>query len=115
MAVALGLSLRTTFRGEASVAGLVTGFAAVIVVLVVFYAGFYPEAVRFSNGCFSAAHLSHLSAVYFAVGTLTTAGTGALSAKSDLCRTLVTSQTVLGSVLVFVGLAGLVTRLRRGG
>lgn len=50
---------------------------------------------------FGGTDLSKLDAVYFALGTLTTAGTGNLSATSELSRSLVAVQMVLD-----IGLTG---------
>jgi hypothetical protein len=55
--------------------------------------------------------LSHLDALYVAVGTLTTAGTGAIQAQSELARTLLTAQMVVDIVAFTLVTGILVTRL----
>ena len=51
--------------------------------------------------------LNHLDAIYFTIGTLTTAGTGTISAVSQTARTLQSLQMVLdlGLIVFAVGLA----------
>lgn len=56
-------------------------------------------------------YLSRLDAVYFAVGTLTTAGTGNISATSDLARGLQTIQMALDLVLVVFAVGLILPRL----
>ena len=59
--------------------------------------------------------LSRLDAVYFTVGTLTTAGTGSLSARSAEARCIAISQMALDVGLLGFGVAGLTNpnRVRR--
>ena len=54
--------------------------------------------------------LSHLDAIYFAVGTLTTAGTGSLEAMSETARELQLFQMVLGFALIAFAVSVAVTR-----
>jgi bacteriorhodopsin len=44
--------------------------------------------------------LSHLDAIYFSVGTLTTAGTGNIVATSEIARGIQTIQMILDLILV---------------
>jgi hypothetical protein len=55
--------------------------------------------------------LSHLDAVYFTVGTLSTAGTGNISATSEWSRGVQTAQMFIDMAFVLFGLAFLVSRL----
>lgn len=57
--------------------------------------------------------LSPGGAVYFAVGTLTTAGTSSLSARSTEARGIATVQMVLDLALVGFGIAGLTRPARQ--
>jgi hypothetical protein len=57
--------------------------------------------------------LSRLDAVYFAVGTLTTAGTGDIVAKSETARGIQTMQMVLGMALVVFAVTIVLARLLR--
>jgi hypothetical protein len=55
--------------------------------------------------------LSHLDALYFMVGTLTTAGTGNLNAISETARAIQLAQLVLDFVLIVVALSLFVLRI----
>lgn len=57
--------------------------------------------------------LSRSGAVYFTVGTLTTAGTGSLSARSTEARGIAIVQMVLDLALVGFGIAGLARPARQ--
>lgn len=50
-------------------------------------------------------------ALYFATGTLTTAGTGSIAPLSTRCRGMVTVQTAIGATVILLGIGGVVTRL----
>jgi hypothetical protein len=50
--------------------------------------------------------ISKVDAIYFTVGTLTTAGTGSLNAKSEEIRIIAIIQMTLGVGLLTVGIAG---------
>ncbi len=76
--------------------------------LVVDFAGFYWQFGTTENFNVS---LSHLDALYFAVGTLSTAGTGSITPQSQLARGLVTIQMVLDFVLVAIAIGIAVGRL----
>ena len=54
-----------------------------------------------TNDNFSA-QLTHVDAIYFTVGTLTTAGTGSRSATSQLSRTLVSVQMIVDLIFLAV-------------
>jgi hypothetical protein len=54
--------------------------------------------------------LSRWDAIYFALGTLTTAGTGTIAPTSDLARAIVSGQMILDLVFVTYALTTAVTR-----
>ena len=56
-------------------------------------------------------NLSHLDALYFAMGTFSTAGTGSVSAKSEWARGIQTLQMGFDVAFVAFGVALLVSRL----
>jgi hypothetical protein len=56
-------------------------------------------------------HLSSSDAFYFAVGNLSTAGTGSLAPVSSTCRALVTWQTLMGALLILFGIGGFLIRV----
>ena len=58
--------------------------------------------------------LSHLDAFYFALGTLSTAGTGNLSATSESARSIQAVEMATGMALILIGVATIVTRLTNG-
>jgi hypothetical protein len=58
--------------------------------------------------------LSHLDAIYFAVGTLTTAGTGGITATSSSARGLQLLEMVLGLALIAFALAVVINRFAVG-
>jgi GntR family transcriptional regulator len=84
--------------------GLVYAFSALTYFFSVLYWG-YGVSPNFS------ANLTRLDAVYFSVGTLTTAGTGSIAATSELSRELQTSQMALDFVLVVFAVAIVMPRL----
>lgn len=55
--------------------------------------------------------LSHDDAFYFAVGTLSTAGTGNIVATSDTARSLQTWEMLVGMGLVLFGVSAAVARI----
>jgi hypothetical protein len=55
--------------------------------------------------------LSKIDALYFAVGTFTTAGTGTIAAHSQLARLVQTLQMIIDFAVVAVALAIIVSRL----
>ena len=57
--------------------------------------------------------LSKTEAVYFAVGILTTAGTGSISPQIDPVRTTVTAQMSLDLFVIVIGVAGVVRGAKR--
>jgi hypothetical protein len=56
-------------------------------------------------------HLTRLDAVYFTIGTLSTAGTGNIVATSELARVLQTLQMALDMVFLLIAVTLVVTRL----
>lgn len=97
----------------------VFGYLVVITLLVADVVGVFAtvyvqvahdQAVA-GHRCFSPAHFSHLDAVYFAVGTLSTAGSGQVSPSSQLCRGLATGQMVIGMIVLGFIVAGVAARL----
>jgi hypothetical protein len=65
----------------------------------------YGTAANFTEG------LTRLDAVYFTVGTLTTAGTGTISATSQVARGLQTLQMTLGIVLIVFAVSLVIAEL----
>lgn len=94
----LWLSLRQSFRPVFAAIALVYVLSQVLQFFAYIY-WTYGDAPDFGH------NLSHLDAFYFAVGTLTTAGTGSLNAVSQTARLLQTVQMGLdfGLVIVAVG------------
>lgn len=72
------------------------------------FAGLYLELGSAQN--FHPA-LTRLDALYVAVGTFTTAGTGAINAVSDTARAVQTAEMVVSMSLVFLGIGALTSRL----
>jgi hypothetical protein len=90
---------------------LAAGFAFIAGGFVSAFAAIYVQLSHDSPGsCFSAP-LTKLDAIYFTLGTLSTAGTGDLAAVSEQCRAIVSAQLVAGFVVVTIAVAGLVSRL----
>ena len=89
------------------------GHSLLVAVLFVgvFATGYMREA-KGDSACFSEKGVKALDAVYFTVGTLTTAGTGSLTPKSIPCRRLATYQMVLGVGLLGLGVGGVVAVIR---
>jgi hypothetical protein len=86
----------------------------VLEVVVIFSAGYVQAFREHSTGalaCFSAHSFSHLDALYFTVGTLSTAGTGTLTPASQFCRGIVTFQMVVGIGVLGVLIAGVAAQL----
>jgi len=93
-------------------------FVSVLVWLVVSFSAIYWVAgnrVGQDNLDYPAFghELSKNEALYFTVGTLATAGTGNLSAKSRVARTTAILQMTVDALVLVIGIAGLV-RERRG-
>jgi DNA-binding transcriptional regulator YhcF (GntR family) len=90
--------------------GVLLGLVYVISALTYLFSGLYwgyGEAPNFSI------NLTRLDAIYFSVGTLTTAGTGNISATSELSRGLQTMQMLLDFALVVFAIAIVMPRLIR--
>jgi hypothetical protein len=77
-------------------------------VLLIGFAGFYW---RFGTTVNFNVTLSRLDALYFALGTLTTAGTGSITPISQLARGLVSIQMILDLMLVAVATTIVIARL----
>jgi hypothetical protein len=90
----------------ANLLGLTYAFSAITYLFSTLYWG-YGEAPNFSPS------LTRLDAIYFSVGTLTTAGTGNISALSELARRLQTAQMILDFILVVFVVAIVIPRLIR--
>jgi DNA-binding transcriptional regulator YhcF (GntR family) len=88
----------------ANLLGLAYAFSALTFLFSTLYWG-YGEPPNFTPS------LTHLDAIYFAVGTLTTAGTGNISALSEFSRGLQTTQMVLDFILVVFVVAVVIPRL----
>jgi hypothetical protein len=58
--------------------------------------------------------LTHLDAIYFSLGTLTTAGTGRILAKSELATVVVTAQMLIDLLLFSVVITLGISRLGEG-
>lgn len=101
-------------------------FVTVAVTFIGFFSEIYLNASRRDpEGCFNlhagspavhpgkpAARMRPSDAVYFTIGTLSTAGTGSITAESTHCRQLASVQMVLGIGLLGLGVAGLTAPLR---
>lgn len=79
-------------------------FSVLIAIFSILYWN-YGSIPNFSS------NLSHLDAIYFAVGTLTTAGTGSISAESEIARGIQTIQMVLDLALIVFAVAVVLTAL----
>jgi hypothetical protein len=92
------------------------GIAAVFFMSVFFFLVGNFSYVYWSYGSTAnfSVSLTRLDAIYFAIGTLTTAGTGNINATSELMRGIQALQMVLDLGLVVVALGVLVARLSSG-
>lgn len=75
-----------------------------LLALVTIYSFIYWIAGYEPNSCFDTG-ISKIDAVYFTLTTLTTTGFGDLSPVSQTCRVIVSSQMVVGFVVVTIVLA----------
>jgi hypothetical protein len=96
-----------------------------LLVLTVFVGTFSyvdGEAAHKSRECFgyapsgktqtvTAVRVDPRDAIYFTIGTLTTAGTGSLVPTSESCRALVSIQMVFGFVLIGIGVSGVASAI----
>jgi predicted transcriptional regulator len=87
------------------IAGLVSAAAGGVLAVLSAFAYAYWLLSGLRPGSFNL-RLSHVDAVYFALGTFTTTGTGRFVAQSSLAELLVCGQVVLGRgfVVILVGL-----------
>lgn len=88
---------------QAVVATVNTGVTIVVAFAMLYYDS--GSAENFGHP------LSRLDAIYVAIGTLTTAGSGNLEATSELARGLLTGQMILDLAFVGVAVTLLVTRI----
>ena len=100
--IVLLLSTRDTIFGIT--VALIYTFSSLIYLFSILYWG-YGSATNFSI------QLTRLDAIYFAIGTLTTAGTGNISATSDLARGLQALQMGLDFMIVVFAVALVTPRL----
>jgi hypothetical protein len=106
-AVFLPLTIGDTAVG--TLLGLAYTFSALTCYFSALYWG-YGETPNFST------NLTRLDAIYFSMGTLTTAGAGNISATSELSRGLQTAQMGLDFALVVFAVALMIPRfIRRNG
>ena len=66
------------------------------------------------TGCQFFTETFTIDAIYFAIGTLTTAGTGNISATSETARGIQTMQMILGLVLITFAVTIVIGRLSSG-
>lgn len=100
--------VRAALRADVNRGGLAVFTAYVLIVLIYVFSTIYWY--RGAGDNFSRP-LSHLDAVYFAVGTFTTAGTGSISATSQYARGVQLLQEVIDAALVLFILGIVVARL----
>jgi hypothetical protein len=100
----------------------VATFMVAVVLLLGIFAGMDRHAAHdHPNGtahCFSTGvrdksgnpqgELDMANAMYFAIGNLTTAGTGTVVPTSSSCRAMTATQTAIGALVILVGVGGLV-------
>jgi hypothetical protein len=113
-------------ESNARVLALTTGsFLVLLIGLIGIFAGTDMQAAHdhlhgaaqcFSVGLQQPGHsvrgkLRAWDALYFTTGNLTTAGTGLIAPLSTSCRAITTVQTAIGSIVILLGIGGLVTRL----
>jgi Ion channel len=94
-------------RAGVTLLRLALGLISVLSLLLANFSWFYWEAGGGSN---FTAPLTHLDAVYFTVGTLSTAGTGTLSAVSQSARALQTAQMAIDLMLTLFAVSVVVSR-----
>lgn len=87
--------MHAEYPGLRAAEALATG----ALVLIFVFAFTYLSISRADDGNFSES-LDHVSAVYFAVTTLSTVGFGDITAKTDLARLMVTIQMLLDLVVI---------------
>jgi DNA-binding transcriptional regulator YhcF (GntR family) len=90
--------------------GILLGLVYALSALTFEFSGLYWGYGKMPNFSVS---LTRLDAIYFSVGTLTTAGTGDISATSELSRGLQTAQMGLDFALVVFAVAIVTPRLIR--
>lgn len=96
--------------GLAKRSALLTGFA-LIITFPLLIGDFSLTYWNYGLKPSFSANLSHLDAVYFAIGTLSTAGTGSLTALSEAARGIQTAQMTLDLCLLLFGAGIAIARL----
>jgi hypothetical protein len=104
LAIVVLIDGRAAFGTFETVMNIEYAFSVLIALFSTLYWD-YGTASNFSTT------LSRLDAIYFAVGTLTTAGTGDLVARSDTARVIQTVQMILGLLLVVFAVSIVLTAL----
>jgi Ca2+/Na+ antiporter len=107
-AIMLALLLRATQAERISRWGLAVLSTYALMATVFVFASLYwynGEPPNFNQP------LTHLDAIYFALGTLSTAGTGSLNATTEVTRAIQSVQMVVDLVLVLVAITMAVARV----
>jgi hypothetical protein len=100
-----------TFRMQPAVS--IAWFVLLFAALVAIFAHEYLLLQRDSPHSFTE-HMTEFDAVYLAVTTFTTLGSGSLNAIGEQARAVVIFETLTALVVIGVGLASLVSAVRRG-
>src|ERR1700730_17903530 len=85
--------------------------AACFAALVALFSTLYLQLAHDVPRCFAAPLRHHLDALYVSITTFTTVGSGGIYPKATACRLAVASQTIVGLMIIAVGIAGLAARL----
>jgi hypothetical protein len=99
--VVLGFQLRGIITADHPVGRTAQGFALVIPLVLVIFAGAYLSLAEYDADAFSE-ELDHTGALYFAVTTATTVGYGDITADTDRARVLVMVQMLSNVFLLGV-------------
>lgn len=94
---------------------VVIGIAQLVGAFAAAYSQAYRDHHHPPHMCFDGGPVHHLDAIYFTIGTLTTAGTGTLQPVSHLCRSIAAVQMVTGLGVIGLGVGGLVAHLVKSG
>ena len=105
----VGLVLRLALRSRGFTLPLGIGLINAFLFLMATFAGLYYHFGTASN--FTSPITTRVDALYFTLGTITTAGTGNISAVSQLARGIVSIQMCIDLIFVTFILAIAVTRL----
>jgi hypothetical protein len=103
---AVGLPIQSVMNKDS-----LSSIALTLIFSVVYFLAFF-SALYWSYGTSSNFNvpLTHFDALYFALGTLSTAGTGTINATSELARGLQAAQMTLDLALVVFALGLVVAR-----